>query len=170
MKTVAWAGIFLVLVTLGVAYNWAHRSAGSRFGEALADSVASGQAQAGARAATGAKWVTVRDARERAFSIQVLQGWKTYGGLFRFSAIDARLVVDMTSPEGLTNLRVGDSTVPPYRVPGPCLRTGRGVASYAAGNVFATRYGQARFAAMCQGLQLTNSDAMTPKYHPAAGA
>ena len=73
-------------------------------------------------------------------------------------------------PDGLTNLRVGDSTVPPYRVPGPFLRTGPGVASYAAVNVFATRYGQARFAAMCQGLQLTNSDAMTPKYHPAAGA
>jgi hypothetical protein len=76
MKTVALAGIFLVLVTLGVAYNWAHRSAGSSSGgaAALADSVASGQAQAGAGAVTGAKWVTVRDARERAFSIQVLQG------------------------------------------------------------------------------------------------
>ena len=171
MKTVKLAGIFLLLVALGVAYNWAHRSAGSRSdgAAALTDSVASGQSQAGAGAATAAKWVTVRDARERAFSIQVLQGWKTYGGLFRFSAIDARLVVDMTSPDGLTNLRVGDSTVPPYRVPGPFLRPGPGVASYAAGNVFATRYGQARFAPMCQGLQLTKSDAMTPKYHPAGG-
>lgn len=169
MKTVA-LGIFL-LVALGVAYNWAHRSAGSSSGgaSALADSVASGQAQAGAGAATGAKWITVRDAREQAFSIQVPQGWKTYGGLFRFSAIDARLIVDMTSPDGLTNLRVGDSTVPPYRVPGPFLGRGPGVASYAAGNVFATRYGQARFASMCQGLQLTKSDAMMPTYHPVGG-
>ena len=49
MKTFALAGIFLVLVTLGVAYNWAHRSAGGSSGgaAALADSVASGQAQAG---------------------------------------------------------------------------------------------------------------------------
>jgi len=171
MKTAELAGIFLVLVALGVAYNWAHRSAGSSSGgaAALADSVASGQSQDGAGAATGAKWVTVRDAREQAFSIQVLQGWKTYGGLFRFSAIDARMVVDMTSPDGLTNLRLGDSTVPPYRVPGPFLPRGPGVASYAAGNVFATRYGQARFASMCQGLRLTNSSAMTPKYHPAGG-
>jgi hypothetical protein len=29
-------------------------------------------------------WVTMRDTREKAFSIQVPQGWKTYGGLFRF--------------------------------------------------------------------------------------
>jgi hypothetical protein len=43
------------------------------------------------------------------------------------------------------------------------------VAPYTAGNVFATKYGQARFAPMCQGLQLTKSDALAPKYHPAAG-
>jgi hypothetical protein len=41
------------------------------------------------------------------------------------------------------------------------------VASYAAGNVFATKYGQARFASMCQGLQLTKGDEIAPKYHPA---
>ena len=79
--------------------------------------------------ATGANWVTMRDTREKAFSIQVPQGWKTYGGLFRFSTIDARMIVDMTSPDGLTNLRIGDSTVPPYRVPGPFLRPGPGVAA-----------------------------------------
>ena len=104
--------------------------------------------------AISASWVTMRDTREKAFSIQVPQGWKTYGGLFRFSTIDARMIVDMTSPDGLTNLRVGDSTVPPYRVPGPFLRPGPGVAAYAAGNVFATKYGQARFAPMCQGVAL----------------
>jgi len=116
--------------------------------------------------ATGMSWVTMRDTREKAFSIQVPQGWKTYGGLFRFSTIDARMIVDMTSPDGLTNLRVGDSTVPPYRVPGPFLPPRPGVAAYAAGNVFATKYGQARFAPMCQGLQLTKSEALAPKYHP----
>ncbi len=113
------------------------------------------------------QWVTVRDAREQAFSIQVPQGWKTYGGLFRYSSIDARMVVDMTSPDGLTNLRIGDATVPPYRVPGPFLSPGPGVAAYVTGNVFATKYGQARFASMCQGVQLTKSDQMAPKFHPA---
>jgi hypothetical protein len=154
MKKVALAGFFLVLVALGVAYNWTHHSASS---------------SVGAAGATGMSWVTMRDTREKAFSIQVPQGWKTYGGLFRFSAIDARMIVDMTSPDGLTNLRVGDSTVPPYRVPGPFLPPRPGVAAYAAGNVFATKYGQARFAPLCQGLQLTKSDALAPKYHPAAG-
>ena len=111
--------------------------------------------------------MTVRDARELAFSIQIPQGWTTNGGLFRYSNIDTRLVVDMTSPDGLTNLRVGDSTIPPYRVPGPFLPPTPGVAAYAAGNVFATKYGQARFASMCQGLQLTKSNEMAPKYRPA---
>ena len=115
MKKVALAGFFLVLVALGVAYNWAHHSASS---------------SVGAAGATGMNWVTMRDTREKAFSIQVPQGWKTYGGLFRFSAIDARMIVDMTSPDGLTNLRVGDSTVPPYRVPGPFLPPRPGVAAY----------------------------------------
>jgi hypothetical protein len=171
MKTVALAGIFLVLVALRVAYNWGHGSTASKSESRaeLADNVASGQGHAGAGTTTEVKWITVRDVREQAFSIQVPQAWKTYGGLFRFSAIDARLVVDMTSPGGLTNVRVGDSTVPPYRVPGPFLPQGPGVASYAPGNVFATRYGQARFAPMCRGLQLTKSDEMTPKYHPAGG-
>jgi hypothetical protein len=114
-------------------------------------------------------WVTVRDPREQAFSIAVPKAWKTYGGLFRFSAVDTRLVVDMTSPDGNTNIRVGDSTVPPYTVPGPFLRPGPHTAAYASGGVFASKYGQARFGSMCQGLQVTQSQAMAPKYHSAGG-
>jgi hypothetical protein len=113
--------------------------------------------------------VTVRDPREQAFSIAVPVGWKTYGGLFRFSSVDARLVVDVTSPDGNTSIRVGDSTVPPYTVPGPFLRPGPRVAAYAPGSMFATKYGQARFGSMCQGLEVTRSQAMAPRYHPAGG-
>jgi hypothetical protein len=175
MKKLALAGVFLVsvvvlvLVVLGVAYNRAHPSAANpSSGTAMSAEVATnGSSQAAAGASVGVQWVTVRDTREQAFSIQVPQGWKTYGGLFRFSNIDTRLVVDMTSPDSLTNLRVGDATVPPYRVPGPYQRPGPGVAAYVTGNVFATKYGQARFASMCQGLQVTKSDEMAPKYHPA---
>jgi hypothetical protein len=164
VKKIAWAGFFLLLLILGIAYTSTHHSASG--GVDAAVPVQSGQT--GDQGAPGASWETVRDAREKAFSIQVPQGWKTYGGLFRFSTIDTRMIVDMTAPDGLTNLRIGDSTVPPYRVPGPFLRPGPGVASYASGNVFATKYGQARFASMCQGLHLTKSDAVAPKYHPAA--
>ena len=164
MKKIALAGFILLLLVLGIAYTSTHPSASSGV-----DAAVPGQSgQTVDQGAAGESWETVRDARERAFSIQVPQGWKTYGGLFRFSTIDARMIVDMTSPDGLINLRVGDSTVPPYRVPGPFLRPGPGVAAYASGSVFATRYGQARFASMCQGLHLTKSDALAPKYHPAA--
>ncbi len=121
MKKLVFAGLFLVLVAFGVAYNWAHRSPSGSVGAA-----AGASAPDGAEAATGISWVTMRDNREKAFSILVPQGWKTYGGLFRFSTIDARMIVDMTSPDGLTNLRIGDSTVPPYRVPGPFLRPAAG--------------------------------------------
>ena len=163
MKKIALAGFFLLLLIFGAAYTSTHHGASSGVDAALLPS-----GQTSAQGAAGAHWETVRDAREKAFSIQVPQGWKTYGGLFRFSSIDARMIVDMTSPDGLTNARIGDATVPPYRVPGPFLRPGPGVAAYASGHVFATKYGQARFASMCQGLQLTKSDALAPKYHPAA--
>lgn len=125
--------------------------------------------QSSGSSSTPVTWVTVRDPREQAFSIAVPQGWKTYGGLFRFSSVDTRLVVDMTSPDGNTNIRVGDSTVPPYTVPGPFVRSGPHAAPYASGSVFASKYGQARFGSMCQGLRETQSRAMAPKYHAAGG-
>jgi len=153
MKTHALTGFLLSAGILGIA--------------ALAGREARGEPTASA--SVPVSWVTVRDPREQAFSIAVPAGWKTYGGLFRFSAVDARLVVDMTSPDGNTNLRVGDATVPPYAVSGSALRPGVRVAPYASGSVFATKYGQARFGSMCRGLAATQTRAMAPKYHPAGG-
>ena len=106
MKKIALAGFFLLLLVLGIAYNSTHRSASGGVDAAVPEQ----SGQTSDQRAGGAHWETVRDKREKAFSIQVPQGWKTYGGLFRFSAIDARMIVDMTSPDGLTNLRIGDST------------------------------------------------------------
>ena len=165
MKKAALAGVLILLAAAGVVYSWKHSASGiAADGAATAGSAASGPANA---APARLNWVTVRDTREKAFSIEVPLGWKTFGGLYRFSAIDARMLVDATSPDGLTNLRVGDSTVPQYRVPGPFLRRGPGVAEYASGNEFATKYGQARFSSVCEGLELTKTDALAPKYHPA---
>ena len=159
------SGALVVLILTTACIEACHSAASTSNSTTGAVNGASGQAQAAA--ATGVQWVTVRDTRENAFSIQVPQGWKTYGGLFRYSNIDARMVVNMTSPDGLTNLQIGDSTVPPYRVPGPMLPTGPGVAPYVTAKIFATKYGQARFASMCQGMVVTKSDDMAPKYHPA---
>jgi hypothetical protein len=117
-------------------------------------------------AQTGVTWVTVRDAREKAFSIDVPQGWKTIGGMFRFSSVDARPFVDMTSPDGRSNIRVGDATIGGYATPSPFIPRGTpNVAPYASGDVFAKKYGLARFARICQNIQVAQSHPMTPKYH-----
>jgi hypothetical protein len=115
-------------------------------------------------------WVTVRDAREQAFSISVPQGWKVVGGMFRYRIAYPRPVVDMTSPDGMTNVRVGDNTIPNYQTPNtnPYLPNAPNnftpVAAYASGQVFAQKYGSARFGAMCQGIQVTGSQTSQPKY------
>jgi hypothetical protein len=151
--------VLLLAAALGVIALW-HSIRPSAGGNAA------GAAALETGDSSSAGWVTVRDPREQAFSIAVPKGWKTYGGLFRFSPVDARLVVDMTSPDGNTNIRVGDSTVPPYLVPGRFVRSGPRLAAYASGSVFATKYGQARFGSMCERLQVTKTQAIAPKYHP----
>jgi hypothetical protein len=114
----------------------------------------------------GVSWITVRDTREQAFSIDIPKGWKTYGGMFRFSSVDARPFVDMTSPDGKSNIRVGDATIGGYATPSPFIpRDTPNVAPYASGDVFAKKYGEARFARMCQNIQVAQSHPMTPKYH-----
>ncbi len=114
------------------------------------------------------RWVTVVDNREKAFSIEVPAGWRTYGGMFRFSIVDARPTIDMTSPDGKINLRMGDATIPAYSTPNAYNRNsaapGFRVAPYASGQVFAEKYGMARFSHMCQSVRVAQSRAMTPKY------
>jgi hypothetical protein len=111
-------------------------------------------------------WITVRDTREQAFSIDVPRGWKSYGGMFRFSSVDARPFVDMTSPDGKTNVRVGDATIGGYATPNRLIPRGTpNVAPYAPGDVFSEKYGEARFAHMCQNIQVAQSHSMPPKYH-----
>lgn len=121
-------------------------------------------------AAQQVSWVTVRDNREQAFSVDVPRGWKTYGGLFRFSLIDARPFVDMTSPDGKINVRLGDASVPPYSTPQNGFAQMRAMqlrqAPYVTGDQFAVKYGAARFRTMCQGLRLTRSQAKPPKFNP----
>jgi hypothetical protein len=120
-------------------------------------------------------WITVRDNREQAFSIDVPRGWKVFGGMFRFSLIDARPFVDMTSPDGKINLRIGDASIPPYSAPKSGFAQVRAMqlrqSPYVTGDQFAVKYGQARFRPMCDGLRLTRSQAKQPKFNaPGQGA
>jgi hypothetical protein len=122
-------------------------------------------------AAQQVSWITVRDNREQAFSIDVPRGWKNYGGMFRFSLIDARPFVDMTSPDGKINLRIGDASVPPYSAPKNGFAQVRAMqlrqSPYVTGDQFAVKYGQARFRSMCDGLQLSRSQVKQPKFNAA---
>jgi hypothetical protein len=124
-------------------------------------------------AAQQVSWETVRDHRENAFSLEVPRGWKTYGGLYRFSLIDARPFVDMTSPDGKVNLRIGDASIPPYSAPKSGFAQVRAMqlrqSPYVTGDQFAVKYGQARFSHLCQGLRLTRSGAKQPHFNQAGG-
>ena len=119
-----------------------------------------GQANAG--------WVTVRDNREQAFSVEVPRGWKTFGGMFRASLIDVRPFIDMTSPDGKINVRIGDASIPAFSTPKTGMAGLRarqmGEPAYLTGVQFAVRYGLARFSRMCQGLRVTRSEDKPPRY------
>lgn len=120
--------------------------------------------------AGGVNYVTVQDMREQAFSISVPQGWKVVGGMFRYRIAYPRPMVDMTSPDGTINVRIGDNTIPNYQTPNanpylPAVPNNfTPVAAYTSGQAFAQKYGLARFASMCQGIQITSSQAVAPKY------
>lgn len=121
----------------------------------------------------GVQWITVRDGREEAFSIQVPQGWHVNGGMYRYRVAYPRPTVDMTSPDGRTTVMVGDATIPnyqtpvPYRLPGG--QQGPPVEAFVSGDVFAAKYGLARFRSMCQSLKLKNSEPKEPKFSRTAG-
>ena len=125
-------------------------------------------------AQTTPTWVTMVDPQEHAFSIDVPQGWKAYGGMFRSNAVEVKPFIDMTSPDGEVNLRVGDASIPSYELPNPRLQGLRQrysrtasrqfVAPYASGDQFAARYGQSRFGSICQNLQISKTGQSEPTF------
>ncbi len=126
-----------------------------------ADAAAQG---APASAAAGISWTKFTDPAEKAFAVEVPQGWSIRGGMFRMGFSDARAMVDMTSPDGRINVRLGDVSVPSYVLPGPYHeRAGEiydlgaqaqmVVARYHSGPEFATLYSHARFHELCRNPQ-----------------
>jgi hypothetical protein len=127
--------------------------------------------------APGTSWTTFQDPAEQAFTIDVPRGWKITGGLYRFGPLDPRIMVDMVSPDGKTDIRIGDYRVPPFAVLTPTLRatgfhegsryTPRNmaqmiVANYRSGWVFADVYGQGRFSKLCSNLRLKSMQKQNP--------
>lgn len=119
--------------------------------------------------AAGISWTQFVDPAEHAFAIQVPRGWKVMGGAYRLGPLDIRAMVDMRSPDGKTDLRFGDASVPPFASLSQTMRNlgwheghqyspngvaKEVVANYRPGWVFADLYGQSRFARGCQNLKL----------------
>nr|HEV7952844.1 hypothetical protein [Candidatus Acidoferrales bacterium] len=121
-------------------------------------------ARAGSRTVTSAPagnitWLKFTDPLEQAFTLEVPQGWTVKGGMFRLGYSDHREMIDMTSPDGKINIRIGDLSIPPYFLPNQYHREGEiydlgaqaqgRVARYRTGQEFSTAYGKVRFARVC---------------------
>src|SRR5277367_2470516 len=135
-----------------------------------------GASQGGRPAAPVAgQWVVMRDTEENAFSIEVPRGWRVSGGAYRLGANNPRFLVDMTSSDGRTNLRVRDSAVTAFSLPRPGSSEGQrystGVdwgifARYLPGKDFAVAYAEGRFHGACQNIQLKIANTLPPVLAP----
>jgi hypothetical protein len=105
-------------------------------------------------------WVTLQDPFEQAFTVEVPQGWTAVGGLLRVGFSDWRIVVDVTSPDRQTEVRLGDVIPINYLGPSPgYAQEGQVVdlglegqpvaANYRSGPEFAVLYAHVRFYQTC---------------------
>jgi hypothetical protein len=123
-----------------------------------------GRTAAAAGATGDTTWETYPDPLEQAFTMQVPRGWTVKGGMFRLGYSDHRIMLDMISPDGKTNIRLGDVAIPTYFLPNQFHHEGEiydlgaqaqgRVAKYRSGQEFAQAYGKIRFAPVCQALTL----------------
>jgi len=142
----------------------------------------SASASSSSAAATPA-WITFQDSYEKAFTAEVPQGWTIRGGLFRMGFSDERPMIDMTSPDGQTNIRLGDVAIPTYALPTPTHPTEGQIddlgaqaqlvfANYRTGPEFAVLYAHVRFYQNCKSPAADTSDVnfSIPDYIPNAGS
>lgn len=123
-----------------------------------------------APATSNVTWTKFEDPFEHSFSLEVPAGWTVRGGLFRLGYSDQRPMVDMTSPDGKINVRLGDVTIPSYTLPsqyhqreGEIYDLGAQarmvVARYRTGPDFAVLYSHVRFYQVCQNPAADQADA-----------
>lgn len=67
--------------------------------------------------AADANWVQFADPTENAFALEVPQGWTVKGGVKRFSSVVATLWVTAASPDGATQVFIGDPAITPFMIP-----------------------------------------------------
>jgi hypothetical protein len=164
MKTLKGLPAFLlVLIASGCGFLGANQGATPESaGKPGGSSPATEPASTAPVAATTLAWVKYEDPLEQAFTLDVPKGWTVRGGMFRLGYSDHRIMVDMISPDGKINVRVGDVSIPVYFLPNQYHHEGevydlgaqaRGtVARYRTGQEYAPQYGNARFKQVCQPL------------------
>jgi len=143
----------------------------------------SSQSAASGPSAEAPVWVSFQDPHEKAFTAEVPQGWTVRGGLFRMGYSDERPMIDLTSPDGQTNIRLGDVAIPAYTLPtaqhpteGQIDDLGAQaqlvIAKYRTGPEFAVLYAHVRFNKTCQNPAPDTADVnfSIPDYIPAAGS
>jgi hypothetical protein len=137
--------------------------------------------QAAASPIASPAWISFQDPAEKAFTVEVPKGWAVHGGLFRMGFSDERPMIDLTSPDGQTNVRLGDVSIPAYTLPTP-LHPTQGqiddlgaqaqlvIASYRTGPEFAVLYAHVRFYKTCQNPTADTNDVSfsIPDYIPDA--
>lgn len=106
--------------------------------------------------AFAASWTNFEDPNEKAFTLEIPQGWTVQGGMFRLGYSDYRPMVDLKSPDGKISIRLGDARIPSYAAPSP-NHTQEGavydlgaqaqmvVAKYRTGQDYALLYSKVRF-------------------------
>ena len=62
-------------------------------------------------------WTAFTDPTENAFGAEVPQGWTVTGGVMRFSVVDARQWLTAVSPDGMTQIFIGDPLLPSFDLP-----------------------------------------------------
>ena len=110
------------------------------------------------------RWTRFEDPNEHAFTLEVPQGWTVRAAFSASGYSDTRPMLDLTSPDGKTNIRFGDVAIPSYSVPNQShSREGEPydlgaqaqltVARYRSGQDFAQLYAIQRFLRLCQKLE-----------------
>ena len=70
------------------------------------------------------RYTNWQDPRERAFNLEVPQGWSVEGGTFRRASVDVIHVLRAGSPDGKIVIQFNDSTIPVFVLPSPILSMG----------------------------------------------
>jgi hypothetical protein len=71
------------------------------------------------------KMITWQEPNERAFTLQVPEGWRVSGGLTRIDVTHARSGVELASPDGGSLARFGDPRLQQCTIPGPGMPQGQ---------------------------------------------